>query len=303
MVDYIPNYELLQVHELMLSDSIRVQTFKEAISMSVQEGDIVLDMGAGTGILSFFAVQAGASKVYAVEPTRTIDLARDIARKNNLEDKIEFINSDMKSAKIPEKVDCIISEWMGIFGLQENLLPNVAYARKSFLKEGGIMLPSEVKLFFVPIENQELHYQNSCRWNEFYGLDFSPFALQQSKEIILSKISDTSFLSMPKDVVTINVKTDCSSEYDLEVEYQIQRKGLCHGFAGWFQANFQGDISLDTSPNKPQTHWQQGYLPLVNPIEFNNQDSIKVGISSKVDDYNERKVLFQAKILGGQNEL
>ncbi|MFC1696811.1 methyltransferase domain-containing protein [Nanoarchaeota archaeon] len=299
MVDYIPNYELLQVHELMLSDSVRVQNFKDAIYKNVHKGYVVLDMGAGTGILSFFAVQAGASKVYAIEPTKTIALARDIARKNNLEDKIIFINSDIKSAKIPEQVDCIISEWMGIFGLQENLLPNVAYARKNFLKENGIILPNEVKLFLVPIENQELHYQYICRWNDFYGFDFSPFALQQSKEIILSDISIDAFLSIPTSIITIDVENDFSSEYNLEIEYQTQRKGLCHGFAGWFQANFYGDISLDTSPNKSLTHWQQRYLPIINPVEVDNQDTIRVNLSSKVDCYNERKVLFQTKILGG----
>ena len=143
---YIPQYDKLRIHEMMLLDSVRTKTYQEAINRNVKEGDIVLDVGAGSGILSLFAAKAGARKVYSVEPTSVINLAKRIAKNNNLESRIEFINSRIEEAVIPEKVDCIVSEWLGSFAVQENMIPSVAFARDHFLKRKGKMLPESVDL-------------------------------------------------------------------------------------------------------------------------------------------------------------
>lgn len=75
----------------MIQDSARTETYKNAIlsSRSVFEGKIVLDVGAGTGILSIFCAQAGASKVFAVEASKTAEIARQLVAENHFSDTIE----------------------------------------------------------------------------------------------------------------------------------------------------------------------------------------------------------------------
>ena len=53
----------------MMQDYVRTNTYQTAMLANTADftGKVVLDVGAGSGILSFFAVQAGAAKVYAVE--------------------------------------------------------------------------------------------------------------------------------------------------------------------------------------------------------------------------------------------
>lgn len=53
----------------MLQDYIRTSTYQKAVLINTVDfqDKVVLDVGAGSGILSFFSVQAGAKKVYAVE--------------------------------------------------------------------------------------------------------------------------------------------------------------------------------------------------------------------------------------------
>ncbi|MDP6125033.1 MAG: 50S ribosomal protein L11 methyltransferase, partial [Candidatus Latescibacteria bacterium] len=113
MTAFIPKYEALAVHRLMLRDEVRIETFQRAIKDNVSAGDVVIDYGAGTGILSVFAVQAGASRVYAIERTGIIDIARQVAEANQVEDRIIFIPEPAETAELPEKADVLVSEWLG----------------------------------------------------------------------------------------------------------------------------------------------------------------------------------------------
>lgn len=68
-VQYFQFYSLLSQQQNMMQDYVRTATYQKAIFDNAVdfEGKVVLDVGAGSGILSFFAAQAGAAKVYAVE--------------------------------------------------------------------------------------------------------------------------------------------------------------------------------------------------------------------------------------------
>jgi protein arginine N-methyltransferase 1 len=96
-----------------LLDFKRTSAFRAAIQGIVKPGDIVLDAGAGSGILSFFAAQAGAKKVYAVEvdPYLASCLGRSV-RANNLSHIIEVVSEDIHSVQLPQSVDVFICEMM-----------------------------------------------------------------------------------------------------------------------------------------------------------------------------------------------
>lgn len=115
------NYGAHVIHRKMLRDRLRCETYRRAIAETVRPGDVVLDMGAGTGILSIFAARAGARKVYAVERTAIADVAREIVRANGVEDRIDVLQADMETLELSEPVDVIVSEWMGNYGVDENL--------------------------------------------------------------------------------------------------------------------------------------------------------------------------------------
>lgn len=113
-------------------------------------------MGCGTGILSCFASQTGAKKIFAVDQSEIIYYAMDIAQRNAVEN-IEFVKGRLENMELPladgEKVDIIISEWMGYFLLFEGMLDSVIHARDKYLKTGGIILPNRCTINLVVSTN------------------------------------------------------------------------------------------------------------------------------------------------------
>jgi protein arginine N-methyltransferase 1 len=141
----------------MLKDQVRTTSYQRAIEGNREDfrDKIVLDIGAGTGILSIFAAKSGAKHVYAIENAEIAHFAQEIIRKNGLADKITVIKGKMEEIELPVKeVDIIISEWMGYFLTYESMLDSVLWARDKYLKAGGKMLPDRAQVFISTIEDE-----------------------------------------------------------------------------------------------------------------------------------------------------
>ena len=110
-------YAQLPHQQNMLEDTVRTGMYQWALTQNLSDffDKVVLDVGTGTGILSFFAAQAGARKVYAIEATAIAEYASILMEANSLADQVQVIRTKVEDLKLPEKVDVIISEPMGIF--------------------------------------------------------------------------------------------------------------------------------------------------------------------------------------------
>lgn len=123
----------------MLEDHKRTGAYYRAVMNNAAcfKDKVVLDVGTGSGILAIFSALAGARKVYAVEATSMAKMARRLVAHNKLEGVVEVIQGTIETVELPEKVDIIISEWMGYFLLRESMLDSVIVARDKFLKPDG----------------------------------------------------------------------------------------------------------------------------------------------------------------------
>ena len=151
---YFEEYGQLYDHVGMLQDHVRMGAYYDAIRLNAArhfKGKVVLDVGAGTGVLSIWAAKAGARRVFAVEATGVATHAEALVRAHGLSDVVTVLRGRMEQLELPEKVDVILSEWMGYFLLRESMVSSVLYARDKWLRPGGAMYPSEARLLLAPM--------------------------------------------------------------------------------------------------------------------------------------------------------
>ncbi len=119
----------------MLKDQVRTKSYRNAIinNKHLFKDKVVLDVGCGTGILSMFAAKAGAKRVYAVDASDIVHTATQIVKDNHLDAIVTVIQGKIEEVVLPEKVDIIISEWMGYCLLYESMLNSVLVARDKWL--------------------------------------------------------------------------------------------------------------------------------------------------------------------------
>lgn len=164
-MQYFQFYGYLSQQQNMMQDYIRTSTYQRAIlgNLSDFKDKVVLDVGAGSGILSFFAVQAGAKKVYAVEASNMANHAELLVAANNLSDKIIVIAGKIEEIDLPERVDCIVSEPMGYMLYNERMLETYLHAKKWLVPGKNlknvnnlyfifILICYSIKLFYVQVE-------------------------------------------------------------------------------------------------------------------------------------------------------
>ncbi|XP_041817907.1 protein arginine N-methyltransferase 6 [Chelmon rostratus] len=288
---YFDSYTDVTIHEEMIADHVRTNTYRMAILRNSESirGKVVLDVGAGTGVLSIFCVQAGAKKVYAVEACSIAEQAVKIVKQNNMEDKVEVIRGTVETVDLPEKVEVIVSEWMGYALLHESMLNSVLYARDKWLEPGGIILPSKAELYIAPIGDpvveDRLHFWYTVK--DRYGVDMScmsDFARRciMNSDITVNSVTVEDVLSHPARFAELDL-------YSVTVEElrSVRGKFRCESFGSaavnafcvHFTVTFpcpDKPLVLSTSPFKPETHWKQAVLYLDVPADV-VQDTVVTG--------------------------
>ncbi|XP_056091806.1 histone-arginine methyltransferase CARM1 isoform X1 [Rhinichthys klamathensis goyatoka] len=280
-LQYFQFYGCLSQQQNMLQDYLRTATYQKAILLNEVDfkDKVVLDVGCGTGILSFFAVQAGAKRVYAVEASSVAKYAEILVKSNSLSDKITVLSGKIEEVSCPEKVDVIISEPIGYMLLNERMLESFLHA-KYWLKPKGMMFPTQSDIHLAPFTDEQLYMEHHARtnfWNQrgFYGVNLSGLHSSALDEFFRQPIVDTFDVQilMARSVkYTINfleAKEEDLHRLEIPFVFKLLQSGLIHGLAFWFDVAFVGSrmtVWLSTAPNEPLTHWYQVRCLLQTPL-------------------------------------
>ena len=303
----------------MLQDHVRTGCYQRAfLNNSADFKDkVVLDVGTGTGILAFFAMQAGAKRVYAVEASDSADIAAQLAVANGYKDSVIIVKGKIEEISLPEKVDIIVSEPIGFLLVHERMLESYAVARQRFLKPGGLMMPTTGSIMLAPITDDALHKEQLNKiafWanNNFYGIDLTPAMHGAQSEYftqpVVGYFSAASIISSHRTCHTIDFSVVQPRElhaFTINFSFKIDQTAIMHGIGGWFDINFLGSqehVVLSTAPDCPGTHWYQCRLLLKDPIAVNKGQTVSGSLAFTANDKFSYFIDVHARIDGTEVE-
>ena len=275
----VPNlYEFPSVHAEMIYDEERVTQYQKAIEETVKKGDIVVDVGAGTGLLSFLCVKAGAARVHAIERSTIIRQAERLADANGLAGRITFHATDSRTANIGERADVIVSELIGHMVFEEGMVEALIDAKKRFAKPRASILPKRVTLYAAPVIEEETYSSSIECWNrKAWGMDFSIMREEAVSTSYLVDIAPSSLLARPEPVFKVDFSLESEKSFKKEIEFTLERSSSMNGLAFWFDADLSDAVLLPSSP-WTSTHWKQCFVPFSTPAETEAGSRLVTGV-------------------------
>uniref|UniRef100_A0A672ZU19 type I protein arginine methyltransferase n=1 Tax=Sphaeramia orbicularis TaxID=375764 RepID=A0A672ZU19_9TELE len=292
---YFDSYAHFGIHEEMLKDEVRTLTYRNSMyhNKHVFKDKIVLDVGSGTGILSMFAAKAGAKHVYGVTTEKIIRPLKVI--RNNV---ITIFKGKVEEVELPvEKVDIIISEWMGYCLFYESMLNTVIFARDKWLKPGGLMFPDRASLYVVAIEDRQYKDFKIHWWENVYGFDMTCIRNVAMKEPLVDVVDSKQVVTnacLIKEVDIYTVKTEDLS-FTSAFCLQIQRNDYIHALVTYFNIEFtkcHKKTGFSTAPDAPYTHWKQTVFYLEDYLTVRRGEEIVGSIAMKPNEKNIRDLDF-----------
>ena len=165
----------------MLHDERRTGDYLRALGVAVRPGDVVLDIGTGSGVLAVAAARAGARRVYAVEASDIAEVAGRVFAANGVTDTVTLVPGWSRQIELPEPADVLVAEIIGNEPLEEEILETTLDARRRLLKPDARLIPYALSLLARPLRLPEDEARQRAigraaveRWQRLYDMEFQP---------------------------------------------------------------------------------------------------------------------------------
>ncbi len=272
---------MIELQRKLMGDTVRNHAFEMALRSAVKKGDTVIDLGSGTGFLGFLASRLGASQVICIESGEIADVAKKLAKRNGIKN-CTFIRKHSTEIKSVSKADVLVSETLGNYALEENILESMEDAKR-FLKPNGVLIPSRIDQYVCPVTSDRV-YKTIDVWPQV-GFDLK---FDEAREISLHnmyvKTVKKEDLLAEKDAVrrwdTVDFSKKNQSVRTANIRWTLSKAVTLYGFALWWTAELAKGVELSTSPTSPATHWEQIFLPLLTPVAVTSGSIVELTVTS-----------------------
>ena len=272
----------------MIANAPRVEPYVEALRRSVTPDSVVLDLGCGQGLFALLACRFGARRVYAVEPDSVINIAREAAAANGFADRIEFFQNVSTDVTLPEPATIIISDLRGVLPWFQRHIPSIIDARERLLAPGGVLIPRRDTLWAALVEAPEQYEEIVGPWrNRLYDVDLSAGVSKITNTWRKTRFKAAELLTEATRWATLDYHKIESADMRAQISLRVERPGVAHGIAVWFDAELADEIGFSNRPGAPELIYGNGFYPFPQPVEVREGERVEVKLRADMvqDDY------------------
>jgi len=290
-------FDSARTQVLMLDDATRTSSYLQAIAQVVRPGDVVVEVGTGTGVLSVAAARAGAARVYAIEASSIGRNAREVFAANGVADRVTLVEGLSSRVSLPERCDVLISEIIGRDPLEEELLEFTRDAVERFLKPGARLIPSRFEIFAVPVSfpdeiRRRWTFTSEAveEWRARYGLDFSPLVASSRRSwwkmaVGPRRMASFGRLSHPVRMFERDLSAIKEVGFASTASARASASGSIDGVALHFSARLAPGLELANrlEEGRDDNSWDFLVWGMPSPVDVQEGDTIEVTMRHRVD--------------------
>jgi hypothetical protein len=281
-------------HIPMINDFERNDAYDASLIRAVKPGDLVLEIGTGSGIVAMMAARAGAGKVVTCEVVPALaEAAVETIARNGYSDKITVVSKKSTRLEVgkdmPEKADVFVSELINIGMLAPNMLQILSHARRHLVKPEGAIIPAAARVYGALLECPLLAAINPV--GKIAGFDmgnFDQFRSPAYAQIDLAA-DPHRFLSAPFEALDFDFRVDMATRGVQQITITVAEDGILHGVAFWFDLFMDDTITYQSSSLARSNHWKQAadFFPAPIPVKAGDVIPLEVG-------YDNTRIWFRS---------
>jgi protein arginine N-methyltransferase 1 len=267
----------------MIGDTGRVGPYVEALRRAIRPGAVVVDIGTGPGVWAVLACGLGAKRVYAIDQSRSIQVARELAAANGCTDRIEFIERLSTAVTLPERADVIVEDIRGVLPAHGRALEALIDARRRFLAPGGTFIPRTDTLWTAPVFSERLYQAyRSPIGPERLGLKLDRLRQATLNRWTKQRVDAGDICLAPRQWATIDYREVESPDLSGTVRWSADRVVTIHGFAIWFDSELAPGVIMSNAPDRQELIYGRGFQPLAEPVTLSKGDELCLSVRAKL---------------------
>lgn len=276
---------MLDEHLVYSSDAVRLNAYRQAIHATIREGDRVVDLGCGTGILGLLCLQAGASHIVAIDESPMLGIARRALALAFPPDRLTFIAANSHRAVVEPLVDLVVCDHVGFFGFDYGIVPTLQDARHRLLVPGGRVIPSVIRLEIAAVESES----SAARFDHWAATPVPPELSWVRHHAVNTKfevdLKPNELISVPAPLGAINLLIDQPGFVRWEVILTATRVGSVCALGGWFDCELAPGVTMTNSPlAAARLNRSQALLPIDEAVAVEEGDPIAVTVMARTSE-------------------
>jgi protein arginine N-methyltransferase 1 len=265
----------------MIADQVRMSAHRAALARVIRPGSVVVDLGAGIGIMSLIACQLGARRVFAIEPNDLAEVAREVAAANGFADRIQIVQDFSDRVHLPEPADVLVSDLRGKLPFYSSHIPTLVDARRRFLAPGGVVIPESDRVRVAVVSAPQAYARSRAPWADgAEGLDMSAAERVAVNQLASVKIAPDEVITPARTWASIDYRREPSPSTEGSASWVVDRPAVGHGLRVWFDTTLAPGIEFSNAADAPETIYGAVFFPWLEPVALAPGDEIAVRLAA-----------------------